>query len=144
MTTPDAGPPRDAERGPVVVARLVGVYDADGGLAGEARYVVGHLLGRLECALCDITHGPVRRKKTFDALRARLGVPFDVVHRNERSPEVARATGDALPCVVAVTDSGIVTLLDRASLEACGGRVDGLEAALRTAAVDRQLVVPWR
>ena len=126
------------------ISRIVGVYDADGGIAGEAKYVVGHLLGRLECALCDITHGPVRRKKTFDAFRARLGVPFDAVHRNERSPEVEAATGDALPCVVAVTDSGIVTLLDRAALEACGGEVDRLEAALHTAIVDRELLLPSR
>ena len=139
MTLPEADPPRADRSGPVVVTRLVGVYDADGGLTGEAKYVVGHLLGRLECALCDITHGPVRRKKSFDALRARLGVPFDVVHRNERSPEVERATGDALPCVVALTGSGIVTLLDRATLEACGGEVDRLEAALFAAAVERQL-----
>ena len=30
---------------------LAMVYDADGGLVGEVRYVVGHLLGRAECAL---------------------------------------------------------------------------------------------
>ena len=131
-------------RDPVVVAGLVGVYDADGGLAGEAKYVVGHLLGRLECSLCDISHGPVKRKKSFDALRARLGVPFDVVHRNERSPEVERATGDALPCVVAVTNSEIVTVLDRAALEACRGEVDQLEAARDTAMFERQLLLPSR
>ncbi len=127
---------------PRAITRIVGVYDADGGLAGEARYVVGHLLGRLECALCDITHGPVRRKKSFDAFRDRLGVPFDVVHRNERSPEVAAATSDALPCVVAVTDSGIEVLLDRAALEACGGEVDRLERALDAAVADHGLALP--
>ena len=126
---------------PISITRLVGVYDADGGLAGEAKYVVGHLLGRLECALCDITHGPVWRKKAFEAFRARLGVPFDVVHRNERSPEIEAATGDALPCILAVTDSGIVTLLDRAALEACGGDVDQLEPALVAAIADRHLVL---
>ena len=31
-----------------LVSEFVGVYDADGGIAGEAKYVVGHLLGRLE------------------------------------------------------------------------------------------------
>jgi len=129
---------------PTAITRIVGVYDADGGLAGEAKYVVGHLLGRLECALCDITHGPVWRKKTFDAFRARLGVPFDVVHRNERSPEVEVATGAALPCVVAITEGGIVTLLDQAALELCGGEVDQLEAALNGAIPDRGLALPAR
>ncbi len=127
-----------------MISRIVGVYDADGGIAGEAKYVVGHLLGRVECALCDITHGPVRRKKTFDAFRARLSAPFDVVHRNERSPDVEVATRDALPCVVAVTDSGIVTLLDRAALAACAGEVDQLETSLHTAIADRRLLLPSR
>lgn len=115
------------------VTELVGVYDADGGLAGEARYVIGHLLGRAECSLCDITHGRVRRKREFDEFRVRLGIPFDVVHRNERAPEVAAATADALPCVVAVTNRGLVTVLGRVELEQCGGDVDQFERALLTA-----------
>ena len=44
------------------MVELVGVYAADGGLVGEVAYVVGHLLGRTECALCDVTHETLRRK----------------------------------------------------------------------------------
>lgn len=121
------------------VSALVGVYDADGGLAGEARYVVGHLLGRLECALCDITHGRVRRKDTFDALRDRLGVPFSVVHRNERTAVVAAATEGALPCVVAVTDAGLVIVMGRSELTECGGDVDRFERGLRESLANRGL-----
>jgi len=39
------------------VRELIGVYDADGTLLGEARYWIGARLGRAHCALCDITHG---------------------------------------------------------------------------------------
>jgi hypothetical protein len=126
---------------PRVVSGLTGVYDADGGLAGEARYVVGHLLGRAECALCDITHGPLRRKREFDALRGRLGVPFPVVHRNERNPTIAALTGHALPCVVAATAAGPVVVMGREALEECGGDVGRFEHALRTALTDRGLVL---
>ena len=121
---------------------LAGVYDADGGFTGEARYVVGHLLGRLQCALCDITHGPVRRKKDFDALRDRLGVPFNVVHRNERSPDIAELTGDRLPCVVAVTADRRVVVMDRDALAACGGEVEQFARALLAAITDAGLVIP--
>ncbi len=109
------------------------MYDADGGPVGEVTYFVGHLLGRLECSLCDITHGPLRRKPAFDELRARLGIPFDVVHRNERTADVSVATGDALPCVVGVTEAGIVTLLGPDELRACAGDVDRFAAAIITA-----------
>ena len=47
------------------VTALTGVYQADGSLSGELRYVVGKLLGSAHCALCDITHGAVREKKGF-------------------------------------------------------------------------------
>ena len=70
------------------------VYDADGGLAGELRYVVGHLLGRAECSLCDITHGTVKRKAAFDELVGAVeadGHGVEVHHRNEQTPSQAAA-----------------------------------------------------
>jgi len=122
------------------VTSLIGVYDADGGVAGELRYVVGHLLGRAECSLCDITHGRLRRKAEFDDLRDRIGVPFDVVHRNERTPELAAATG-ALPCVVAITSGGRDVVLGPDDLRACAGDVERFERALRDALGARGLTL---
>lgn len=137
MTEPQPPAPE-----PIDITELVGVYDADGGVAGEAKYVVGHLLGRLECALCDITHGPVWRKKSFDAFRQRLGVPFEVVHRNERSAQLEAATRDALPSVVAMTKSGWVVVLGRDELSAFGGEVDELERGLHDVLVAHGLALP--
>ena len=125
---------------PRTVTRLIGVYDADGGVAGELRYVVGHLLGRAECSLCDITHGRLRRKAEFDDLRDRLGVPFDVVHRNERTPEITAATG-ALPCVVAVTSGGRDVVLGPDDLRECAGDLARFERDLRDALGARGLTL---
>jgi hypothetical protein len=122
------------------VTSLIGVYDADGGVAGELRYVVGHLLGRAECSLCDITHGRLRRKAEFDDLRDRIGVPFDVVHRNERTPELAAATG-ALPCVVAITSGGRDVVLGPDDLRECAGDVGRFERDLRDALRARGLTL---
>jgi hypothetical protein len=109
----------------VSVVRYVGVYDADGGLAGELRYVVGHLLGTAECALCDITHSPVRRKPEWDRMVAALGVPFDLRHRNELDPPLTAAlAGVELPVVVAErTDGAIEVVVDRGALAVCDGSV---------------------
>ena len=54
------------------VTALTGVYQANGSLSGELRYVVGKLLGSAHCALCDITHGAVREKPGFVACREAL------------------------------------------------------------------------
>jgi hypothetical protein len=119
-----------AESDPIV--RYTGIYNADGGLVGEVRYVVGHLLGTTECALCDITHSPVRRKPEWDRFVARLGIPFIVLHRNEVDDALTAAVhGETLPVVVAHrADGSITSVLSAAELTALDGSVEGLERAL--------------
>ncbi|MEZ5114777.1 MAG: hypothetical protein R2737_00805 [Candidatus Nanopelagicales bacterium] len=129
------------------VRRLTGVYHADGGLRGELAYVVGKALGRAHCALCDVTHSPVRRKREWDAYVSALGVPFDLVHLNERSPAVAAATGMATPAVLAhVPGAGpaedLVVVLGPADLDTVGGDVAGFGAALGRALGRAGLALP--
>jgi hypothetical protein len=121
------------------VVRHLGVYDADGGLAGEVRYIVGHLLGRAECSLCDITHSSVRRRPAWDRMVARLGVPFDLVHRNEVPPGYTAALdGVELPVVVAeLADGRIEVAVDAASLAACDGDIERFAAALAAWTAER-------
>ena len=115
------------------VVRLVGVYDADGGLRGELAYLAGKARGR-HCSLCDITHSPVRRRRQWDAYVSSLPVPFDVVHRNERDARVEAATAGREPCVVAeCADGNVVVLMDDDALQRAGdvaGLAPVLDAAL--------------
>ena len=123
------------------IVRLVGVYDADGGLRGELAYLAGKVRGQ-HCSLCDITHSPVRRRREWDAYVATLPVPFEVVHRNERDARVAGATSGNEPCVVAECDDGsVVMVLDDAALQRAGD-VAGLSAALDAAMARDQLAWP--
>jgi len=119
----------------VPITSHTAVYNADGGLVGEARYVLGHIFGRTECALCDITHSPVRRKPEWDRMVARMAVPIHVLHRNQVAPELALLLGGmALPIVVAHHDDGSVSqVLTADELAALGGSVDAFELALSKA-----------
>ncbi|HYN68527.1 MAG TPA: hypothetical protein VES93_16710 [Ornithinibacter sp.] len=114
------------------VVEVVGVYDADGGVVGELTYVVGHLLGRTSCSLCDVTHGSLRRRPEWDAMTARLPVPLRLVHRNETTEEEQRAhRASGLPAVVGVRGDGSRTvLIGPAGLDALGGSVPHFERAL--------------
>lgn len=107
------------------ITRLIGVYNADGGLLGEARYVVGHLLGLTSCSLCDITHSPIRRKPEWDAMVALLPTPLTVLHKNELEPDLeAWLGGKTLPLVVGITDAGAFSVvLDPPALESADGSV---------------------
>lgn len=129
MTSSSAAAPR----GESTIVRYTGVYNADGGVIGEARYVIGHLLGRAECSLCDITHSPVRRKPAWDRMTARLGITVDLRHRNELDPGLADAVGDApLPVVLGHRQDGTISVvMGAAQLAELGGSVDRFEDALR-------------
>jgi hypothetical protein len=117
-----------------MTTRLVGIYNADGGLFGEARYVVGHILGFAECSLCDITHSPLRRKPQWDAFVKSLEMEFALLHRNEVSPRLAEWLADkTLPLVVLETDTEFHTLLGPSELSAARGSVDAFAIALSDA-----------
>lgn len=114
---------------------LVGVYHADGGPIGEAKYVVGKLLGTAHCALCDITHSPVRRKPAWDRMVAQLGIPFALVHLNEMDADVSAATArHGSPVVLArLSDGTVAPVLLPADLDRLGGSVEAFAAALQNA-----------
>jgi len=116
----------------MAIIRYTGIYNADGGVWGETRYVIGHMLGTAACSLCDITHSPIRRKPQWDAMVARLPVPFEVRHRNEITPaETAHVAATGLPVVLAHHDDGsISTMLRSAQLDAVSGSVVAFELAL--------------
>ncbi len=117
------------------VAELVGVYHADGGPVGEVRYVIGKLLGTAHCALCDITHSPVRRKPAWDAMVRRLALPITLVHLNEMPADVAAMAGQTgTPVVLGRWDDGsLVEIMGPAALAQQQGSVTAFERALAAA-----------
>ena len=123
---------------PDTVRELIGVYDADGTLAGEVRYWIGARLGRTHCGLCEITHGLFTERADWRQCRDQLDVEFHTYHRNDAPADVL-AVGSPAPFVVARTDRGLVALLGPAELDACAGDVEQFHQALSRACAERQL-----
>ena len=100
---------------------LVGIFDADGGLRGELRYVIDKLAGRGHCSLCDITHGmnPLG-KRSFKEVCAVAGVTMTLLHRDEASGEQLAAAGE-LPAVLAGSGGTWRVLVPAGDLAACEG-----------------------
>jgi len=109
---------------------LVGVYNADGGLRGEAAYIVGSLIGRAHCSLCDITHSPFRRKAEWDARSRSLGVPFRLLHRNEIDDDMHGAVAAGYPVVLGRREGGWQRLVEPEEMESCHGSVKDFFAVL--------------
>ena len=116
----------------MTVSELVGVYDADGGLLGEAAYVWGKVRGTRHCGLCDITHSAVRRKAEWDRMAASLPVPVRLLHLNELDDDLRAAVVAAgAPVVLARDGAGWTDLLGAAELDEMAGSVAAFEAAVR-------------
>jgi hypothetical protein len=116
--------------------RLIGVYNADGGIVGELKYFFGHLIGVAKCELCDVTHSPIRRKASFDKLasdlKAEFGLEMHLKHLNERSESEIRASSGQEPCVLAqYADGSLGMFLDRAELSMVKGDVAKFEGLVR-------------
>lgn len=113
--------------------RLVGIYDADGTIRGELAYLIGRARGTAHCALCDITHGRLRRRADFDAACRGLVVPLELRHRDEITETVRAAAGGSYPCIVGIGAAGACVVMDRDDLDACAGDPDTLIQQLNAA-----------
>jgi hypothetical protein len=118
------------------IDELVFVYDADGTLAGEARYWFGTLFGADHCSLCDLTHSRWGKRRDFAECANRLGIPIAYHHRDDVTADLRALTG-AWPCVIGrangAAEAELVVLLSRDDLTMLHGDLAGFEAALRRA-----------
>lgn len=117
----------------MAISEIVGVYDADGGLLGEAAYVWGKVRGTRHCGLCDITHATVRRKREWDRMVATLPVPVRMLHLNEVDEAQAAAVAATRAPVVLARDGGAWReLVGAQELDEMDGSVAAFEAVVRS------------
>jgi hypothetical protein len=102
---------------------LIGVYNADGGLVGELSYIVGKTFQGKHCELCDITHSPFRRKKSWDEFVNELAYPFELLHLNELPEELTAFVGEDAPMVILRQKGELSVLLSGTEMATCKGDV---------------------
>jgi hypothetical protein len=110
--------------------RLILVYDGDSGLGALLLNVVKKTVGREECALCEITYGPLGKRGTWRACETRLGVMVDELHRDQL-PDAWGVSRTDLPCILGRVETGRpFVVVPREEILSCRGRVGALEAKL--------------
>ena len=124
------------------IVRLIGVYDAEGTLRGEAAYWIGARLGRRHCSLCEVTHGLFTEKNEWRSCRDGLPVPFDTYHRDDQPPQIRVISENRAPVVVAETTTGHVVLLDGQRIEEADGDPHQLVELIERAVNERGLLWP--
>mgnify|MGYP003690032055 FL=1 len=102
---------------------LYAIYDADGSLAGELRYLIDKFLGRADCALCDLSHGwhPAGKR----AWRQQQGATTQLswLHRDEVPHHVLVHVSGSLPCIAMDTNGRVDILISKDQLAQCDGDV---------------------
>jgi hypothetical protein len=100
---------------------LYAIYDADGSLAGELRYLIDKFLGRADCALCDLSHGwhPAGKR----AWRQQQGATTQLswLHRDEVPHHVLVHVSGSLPCIAMDTNGRVDILISKDQLAQCDG-----------------------
>ena len=95
---------------------------------GELAYVWGKIRGTAHCALCDITHRGVSKKKKWKEYEERLGVPIELLHINEQEEALAQFTEGKTPCVVGDYSGDLKMVMNAEDLEECGKSVEKFES----------------
>lgn len=90
------------------VTEIIGVYNADGGVLGEVKYVLGKTFSSTHCALCDVTHSGVRKKREWVEGCESSTVPVRMVHLNERDETEVKACTLGTPTVLLKYADGTV------------------------------------
>lgn len=117
-------------------SELVGIYDADGSLIGELKYVYNKVFNDKHCSLCDITHGTIKEKQEFKACKARLPVPLRTIHLDEQDEalETFTSINSCVPCVIGrkmKNQNEFDIILRDKDLQECNKSVDSFERLLR-------------
>ena len=112
---------------------IIGVYHANGGLFGKLAYGIGKLLGTRSCALCDISHGVIRQKRTVTDWQHEFPYFIRFKHLDELDDLTSEYVQGATPCVVLATGSARTILLSAADLAEIHGNEESFFRLLETA-----------
>ncbi|MEW5852405.1 MAG: hypothetical protein AB2A00_26690 [Myxococcota bacterium] len=113
--------------------KLIFIYNGESGVAAMLLDALKKVVGREDCALCEIVYSPVGKRPSWRACQARLGVEVEERHRDSL-PSSWGIRAEQLPCILlaAPTSDGLPTMLvDKNELEGCRGLVPSLEVLLR-------------
>ena len=91
-----------------MMKKIIAIYNANGSLLGEMRYVFDKVFLKKHCALCDITHGmSYKAKTTWLEQVERFPIPIETLHLDEISDDIRQVVVDKVPCVVMIEGDSI-------------------------------------
>lgn len=117
------------------IVGIIGVYDAAGSLRGEISYVLQKIFAGKHCALCDITHGTLRKRPAWvhcsSELSARHGIEVRMAHLDDAPRSILDRQDFRAPAIfIERADGSVEPILSAEDLASCGRSPERLIARL--------------
>lgn len=106
---------------------LVFIYNGHWSIQGGITYLSELTRGMESCALCDITHGLVRKKGQWKECEAQISTPIESLYLNQLEDPHKQAAGEEYPCILGRSGNNYKKLLGPLELKECEGDPEALK-----------------
>jgi hypothetical protein len=100
------------------------IYNAEGSIWGELKYLWKKYTYNFKCSLCDITHNTFLEKFEWKEKVKGLKFKLETIHLDEQPSTLKKITKGETPCVVLENENRYTILLKNIELNKIEGDVD--------------------
>lgn len=106
------------------------IYNAEGTLKSELKYIYNKLFNNIKCSMCEITHNTFLLKKRWNEKSSNFNTKIECLHLDELPKNIKELVINKTPCVVAQTDLLNKILINNNELIEMKGDVDSFFTTL--------------
>ena len=107
-----------------VAQKIYCIYNAEGSIKGELKYLYEKYFKDIKCSMCDITHGVFTQKKKWGNNCSASHLNIKCLHLDELTKDIKDLVINEAPCVVAQVNSTNKIVINNKELANMGGDVD--------------------
>ena len=100
------------------------IYNAEGSIFGEIRYLYNKYIKDIKCSMCEITHNSFSEKSEWEKKCIEFPFKIECLHLDELPIEFKDIIKDNAPCVVAQKKSVNEVIIKNKELTSMNGDVD--------------------
>ena len=100
------------------------IYNAEGSIFGELKYLYNKFIRDIKCSMCDITHNTLSEKREWKKRCTASSLKIECLHLDELPKDIENLVTGNTPCVVAKTNSTNEIIIKNEELIAMKGNVD--------------------
>ena len=99
------------------------IYNAEGSIIGELKYLLLKYFYGFKCSMCEITHNSFLEKKEWRKLVSNSSYIIKAVHLDEQPDDLYQFSNGKAPCVVAKSNKSFKFIFTNDELKSFGGDV---------------------